>query len=521
MKNIDLIYPGDKHENDRLDEFSFVDELDLYHILSLNKNNFDLSPYFTKSRKVIEYRNNILSDFIENDCLANIEEIIKLLGDIKETREAKKHASEIIAVLYSVFEIETYIHLIEYLIKFFNRHDFTSTVLLALKNYVGDISKSEHYINLKENLYNFRVTVDNVKSIAVGINLDDELKPIEAGVVSINSTRYRSGNLFDRILSLDMKDDGYRCLAPLSPVGKNVPESQQLMMAFNNALEVILKNNMKSWQPLIRKYVAENTDYFMSLGKDLQFYVILIKYFTKCKTNGLNIVKPHVVLDNDPVFCKDIYYIQVALNSDEIIYNDVEFAENGQIYILTGPNQGGKSVFLKAIGVNQALFQLGGYVNAAQANLKISTNILVYLTKNNERSIGSGHLGEECNAVSELLKYAKKDTLFLFDEAFSSTSASDQCYIAQQVLTALSKLKCCGLFVTHNHDIYDKIKEVSLDSGDSPFDALSALMDDAGNGKRSYKIIRKAPEKNSFAVDIAKKYHLQCEDILKGASENV
>jgi DNA mismatch repair ATPase MutS len=360
------------------------------------------------------------------------------------------------------------------------------------------------------------MSIDNVKSINIGINLDDDLRPFEAGIISINSTKYRSGNLFDRLLSLDIKDDGFRCLAPFSPLRGDIPERHTFVMAFNNALERILKNNLKSWQPLIRKYLAENTDYFMSIERDLRFYVVLIKYYKNCKNNSLDIVRPVIVSDNDNVFCKDIYYIQVALYSDEIVYNDIEFDENGQIYVLTGPNQGGKSVFLKAIGMNQALFQLGSYVNASKANLKITPNILIYLTKNDERSIGFGHLGEECNAVSKLLKYAGKDCLFLFDEAFSSTSASDQCYIACEILTALSKLKCYGLFITHNHDIYDKTREIILDNGDSKFDSLAALMSDSESAERSYKIVRKAPDRNSFAIDIAKKYNLQHEDILRG-----
>ena len=517
-KNIDLLYPGGEYRDYKLNEFSFINELDLYNILGSNKNNFDLSQYFTKSKEVIEYRNNILSDFIENGCLSDVEEIIKLIDIIKETRESRKQVSEIIAVLYTVFEIETYINLIEYLNKFLNQYNFTSIVLTDLKIYAGEIFSNVDYINLKENLKNFRMTVDNIKSVTVGINLDDNLKPFEAGVISINSSKYRSGNLFDRLLSLDMKDDGFRCMAPFSPVKGDMPELYTLVIAFNRALEKILNNNLKSWRPLIKKYIAENTDCFMGMGRDLQFYVVLLKYYSKCRNNNLNIVRPVIVSDKENICCKNIYHIQIALYSDEIVYNDIEFDENGQIYVLTGPNQGGKSVFLKALGVNQALFQLGSYINASEANLKISPDILVYLTKNNEKSIGFGHLGEECNAMAKLLKYAGKDSLFLFDEAFSSTSASDQCYIAREILTALSKLKCYGLFITHNHDIYDKTREIMLNAGDSKFDSLSAQMNDIEKAGRSYKIVRKAPDKNSFAIDIARKYNLQCEDILRGGA---
>jgi len=508
QKNIDLLYPNDESRNHKLSEFSFIDELDLYNILGINRNNFDLIEYFTNSREIIEYRNNILSDFIGNSCLSSLEKIIKIFADIKEIRERKKQSTELISMLYTIFEIEVYIDLIAYLNEFFTEYNFTSSALIALKTYVKDIFASENYISLSENLKNFRLTVDNVKSVTIGVNLSDDLKPYEAGVISVNTSKYRSGNLFDRILSLDTKDDGYRCLAPLSPVKGDISGHHSLIAAFNFALENIIKDNVKSWQPLISKYFADNTNYFMSIGRDIQFYIILIKYFNKCKYNNLSITKPNIT--DGSVYYKDIYNINVAFNSEKIIYNDVEFDDNGKIYILTGPNQGGKSVFLKAVGINQALFQLGGYVNASEANLKISPNIIVYLTKNNERSLGFGHLGEECNAVANLLKHVKENCIFLFDEAFSSTSTSDQCYITGEVLTALSNLKCYGVFVTHNYDIYDKMQEIN------GIGSLVALMI-GESSERSYKIVRKEPDRNSFAIDIMRKYNLQYDDILNNS----
>ena len=156
MTSIDLLYPGEEYRNFNLSEFSFIEELNLYDILGLNKNSFDLRQYFTKSKETIKYRNDILSDFVKNGCLAELEEIIKLIGAIIEARESKKQVSELISVLYSAFEIENYIILIEYLNKFLNRHKFSSAALADLKAYSEKISGSEEYINLKKNLKSFR-----------------------------------------------------------------------------------------------------------------------------------------------------------------------------------------------------------------------------------------------------------------------------------------------------------------------------------------------------------------------------
>ncbi|GHV12466.1 hypothetical protein FACS1894219_05420 [Clostridia bacterium] len=348
-----------------------------------------------------------------------------------------------------------------------------------------------------------------MKSITIGINLDSDLHPTEAGVLSLNDKYFRSGNIFDRILSVDFTDDGYRCIAPLIPAksGLNNEIKNALDMALNNALESIIKGSLKQWKPIIKHYIDENTNCFLNIGCEFEFYLHFINYTNKYRNSKFDIVKP--VISDDIVSVSGIYNPNLLENSGKIVQNDVTFDDNGRLYTLTGPNQGGKSIFLKSIGINQALFQLGVYVHAKSAELKVSANILTYFTKNNENSIGYGHLGEECKAVSDLLKHALPGSLILFDEPFSSTSVRDGCSIICEVLTALSELDAYGILITHIHEVYATLQSDNV----GKIDSLIALMEDESGSKRSFRIVRQPANGKSYALDIAVQYGLMRDDI--------
>lgn len=442
--------------------------------------------------------------------------LINMLDDVLSLRLIKAEAEDILTSVYTISEIELYISLINYLDTFFSKYSFCSEGLLGLKNTVSQRKDSESFKNLSENVATIRGTLNKMQSMTIGVNLDTNLRPLEAGVVSLNDNHFRSGNIIDRFLSADIKNDGYRCLTPLSPV-KNItsPNRKRIFeMAFYFALEDIIKKSPKSWKPFITKYIADNTSEFLNMIGDMSFYLYFLKYFNLCKSKKLTLSLPKITDENS--FYEKIYNINLANLSRDIVYNDITFDNNGMLYILTGPNQGGKSIFLKAVGINQALFQLGLYVHAKYANLKISNNILTYFTKNNEHSIGFGHLGEECNNMARLLKHVSSNTLILFDEPFSSTSLKDGLYILGEVVAALSDIDAYGIIITHIHEAFEYIKGNTQIKSDK-IDSLVALMQSTETGQRSYFIVRNAPIGESYAVDIAKKYGIQRINILENA----
>ena len=110
--------------------------------------------------------------------------------------------------------------------------------------------------------------------------------------------------------------------------------------------------------------------------------------------------------------------------------------------------------------------------------------------------------------------------MLLMDESFSSTSGLEAGYIASEVLTGIGVIGCGGIFVTHIHDLPQQIEQYNSYPGNTgKIDNLVALMENKESGTRSYKVSRTTPDGLSYAKDIASRYGLDLEGILKSAAQ--
>ena len=190
--------------------------------------------------------------------------------------------------------------------------------------------------------------------------------------------------------------------------------------------------------------------------------------------------------------------------------------ENALIYVLTGPNRGGKSVITCAIGLCQVMLQLGMYLPAKSCIISPADGIYTHFPTGADDTIDKGRLGEECARLGEIFDAVSPQSLVLLDESLSSTGSYEAAYIAAEVLAGLSRVGCRCLFSTHLHELaaeLDRINTQSLAEGGVRIDTLVAGI--MGEGKRSFKIVRAKPDGKSYARDIAERYGLTYENILR------
>ncbi|MCQ2385920.1 MAG: DNA mismatch repair protein, partial [Clostridia bacterium] len=203
-----------------------------------------------------------------------------------------------------------------------------------------------------------------------------------------------------------------------------------------------------------------------------------------------------------------------------IVPNDFCFDEKGQIYVLTGPNRGGKSVITCALGIAQAMCQLGLPVPAEEAEISPCDGIFVHFPTGADDTIDKGRLGEECERLRDILSRVTENSMILLDESLSSTGAYEASLIAAELVAGFAVLKCRGIFSTHLHGLAASVEEINeraLPAGGVPTDTLVAGMED---GARSFIIHRKKPDGKSYAGDIAEKYGLSFAGICRMHQKN-
>lgn len=495
------------------------DELGLSEIFHLRSGS--LTDFFTSSEEVILYRQKTFADLLAIPEVERVfAEVHPLLGDIRELRRLDDESGTADSYLYSITEIELYVSCVETLDKGLSplRPRMQSPALLSLTDTVHAIVTSEEYRALTEKIAALASRVSEVRSITVGVNLDREFRPESAGVLSVNAEPFKSGKVLDKILRLSFKNDAMTCIAPLSPLGKGQSENKQeaLNGAFRGAIEDIFRSSVRGWRAIVGEYVLDNTDFLLRLAGEMEFVAEASSLLRRLAAHpGCHIATPQVRPASEKAFsARGLYNPRVALAiEDEIVTNDFSFDENARIYILTGPNRGGKSVITVALGAAQAMCQLGMPVPAEEATVSVADGIFTHFPEGADDTIDKGRLGEECARLYDIFRATDGDSMILLDESLSSTGAYEATYIAEEVLTAFAALRCRGIFSTHLHDLAARVEEIDARSranGGVGVDTLVAGMEE---GKRSFRILRKKPDGKSYAKDIADKYGLSFENL--------
>jgi hypothetical protein len=529
LSSFSLLFPDEGTKNDHysgidcpdIDMYT-LEQLGMLEILDLKSS--ELSDYFTTSEKVMEYRNEVFADMMASPELsATLNKLMPVLTDITELRKLEADNGEG-DYLSSITEIELYISCIDILYDGFTsvKKSLKSRAFILFSEKICELAESEYYSELNRKLTELTKRVREIKSVTVGVNLDSQLRPSYAGVLSINSEPFKSGDTIDKILRLNFKDDEYTCIAALVPFGKGQSDNQKtaLSTAFFSAINDVYRSSLKSWKKIVQMYVLENTDFLLGLMPEIEFIVKGTEMLQRLRNRGCDLVKPVIAPMDERVFNADELYnpaVALKLNEDErIVANDVRFNQDDAfIYVLTGPNRGGKSVITCALGLCVAMMQLGMFVPANYAEISPVDAIFTHFPTGADDTIDKGRLGEECARLGEIFDSVSSNSLVLLDESFSSTGSYEGSYIAAEVLSGISIVGCRCLFATHLHELASEIDRINRDSvskGGAKIDTLVAGIEE---GERSFKIYRAKPDGKSYARDIAERYGLTYENILK------
>ncbi|MBQ3228067.1 MAG: hypothetical protein IJB43_05740 [Clostridia bacterium] len=490
----------------------------------LYDSRINISDYFSDDIDVLKRRSIVFSDALNvrglYDLLVSISGKLASISDIlrSECEIGDKERS-----IFSAKQLELYFEIIDeaenYYTSLPKTEHFASEEFAQLFDRIHGIATSREYHDLKEGTRKLIEKITRIKSISVGFNFDAKLSPVEMGIISVNDQYIESGKLVDKILRMDFAPNGLQAIEPIIAVNKSLKhdEFELLQDSILRSVDKIFVRAVKSWPREFTKYIADKLAFLLDLLPDLQFILAVTNIHKKLLGSGVPVSKPIYHEKSERVFrAEGLFNPVLAIRMSElgqsgIVGNDFEFDENGQIFILTGPNNGGKSVFLSSIGLAQVLAGLGMLVPAKRIEISPVDRLFVHFPKysNSEKM---GRLEDECLRIKEIFKNLNAESLCLFDETFSSTDSEEGCQIAFEILRAVESLGARALFGTHFHNIVRHIEDEKAEGRCVGFDYLSAGI--YHNEKRTYKITRTKPSGKSHASDIAAKYGLSFNSLV-------
>ncbi|MBQ8403094.1 MAG: hypothetical protein IJX55_01545 [Clostridia bacterium] len=490
---------------------NLFEELD-FGFLGKMANNVLLKKYLTQDKYIILQRqavfktlceNTEFADFLEN-LLEKLENLIALKSNnkkymLRESGNNERAFSEFRELLLFTECVDTVLQGKD---KFANIN--LSTGFAEMFERTEGIAESIWYKNAKIYIERVAEELKNIKSVCLGVNLDASLCVKEFGLVSLNSEYYKTNSFFDKMFAKNVGNKEYICIAPIS--GEASSYTGYSLDVFNSglykAISAVLGGTVRKMRKRLYDILCDNTAFLTGYYADIKFISASYRYILSMKACGLPLCFPEI---SEEYAIEGIYNPNFAGNikSRDIVKNDFSFDENGQIYILTGANSGGKTAFLRSVGISQVLFQLGLPIAAKSAKMQIFSNIFSHFSSQ-IRDINGGRFENECKAIMNFYKDITSDSLLLLDEMFSTTSSFEGTIVATHMLERFAKIGCKCIYTTHMHDLAYKIDELNAKKGiRSRLDSLSAQV--LGEFC-TYKILRKRETYGSLAEAICRKY---------------
>ncbi|HET7093783.1 MAG TPA: hypothetical protein VFI22_09905, partial [Thermomicrobiales bacterium] len=209
---------------------------------------------------------------------------------------------------------------------------------------------------------------------------------------------------------------------------------------------------------LVADALAQSTDHILSffelLRAELAFYVGCLNLHDTLAALHEPTCAPVPVSAGAPAFAaQGLFDACLALQMERrVVGNDVD-ADGRWLVMITGANQGGKSTFLRSVGLAQLMMQAGMFVAAESFRATVRNGVFTHFKREEDASMKSGKLDEELSRMSEIADALTPNCLVLFNESFAATNEREGSEIARQVVRALVERRIEVFFVTHQYDL--------------------------------------------------------------------
>jgi DNA mismatch repair ATPase MutS len=237
------------------------------------------------------------------------------------------------------------------------------------------------------------------------------------------------------------------------------------------------------------------------LRTELAFYIGCLNLHTRLAERGEPICFPvPYQAGRRKLAFTNLHDASLALSMDKPVVGNNINADRKDVVIITGANTGGKSTFLRSVGLAQLMMQAGMFVSAESFGAEVSDGIVTHYKREEDATMESGKWDEELCRMSEIVQNIKPNFLMLFNESFGSTNEREGSEIASQIVTALLDRRVKVLFVTH---LYHFAQTFCARRADT---AMFLRAERRPDGSRSFKLVEAGPLQTSYGVDLYRKF---------------
>ena len=511
----------------------------------------------TADPRVAAFRIDVFEDILRHPEIR--ERMLKLLEKVRMFYDygvVNRHAGDeagIWDLMHRLEEYHDYIITVEAIRECLADRELKSEGLTALRDTVNRIYEEKGFEALKKDVEEMRITASEIRSLTVGINVNDRFEAVSMGLVSVNGKPFtRSGLLKNFLTAVTPRDEirkeadwsgsysyypantetglleSVQQIAETSMILRNplvtmslarIPAadgSANIPRQMDSAASMLTSRIARRLKDVLGQYLNISVREMADLIPELVFYTRWAEYIEKRQAEGWTFCKPEAAEragEMPGMAAEGVYNLKLTATEkpENVVPNDLAFDGEKRVYILTGANRGGKTTVTQAVGQLFLLAQSGVFIPGSRFRFTPADQVLTHFPADEDKTLDLGRLGEECRRFRELYSRCTPESLLLLNETFSTTSFEEGYFIAADAVRAILRMGTRTIYNTHMHKLAQDLETV-INGPDAQGKAVS-LVAETKEGKHSFRVIIAPPEGQSFARDIAKKYGVTYESL--------
>lgn len=221
----------------------------------------------------------------------------------------------------------------------------------------------------------------------------------------------------------------------------------------------IFKKGHKDFFYGAEKFYRNHKEYaheeILLLQKETAYYAAYLRFMLKMQEQGFEFCTPSV--SGDRLSATGLYDLALALasleNGKAIVSNDVDLWKEESFFVLTGPNQGGKTTFARSLGQLVYFSKMGLDVPAREALVPYNKKILTHFSVEESAETGRGKLMDELMRLQPMMGDEQAGAFVVINELFTTAANYDACIMGKKVLEYFIDKNCTGIYVTHLNEL--------------------------------------------------------------------